>query len=281
MNSLLLSSWRLARDFPCGALLPAKKAKQLWGVLLLLLAVWTTGCSATEFAPSASSGQMILWPSAHDQISRHVLRVGTDVLNTNEASFQLDSLHYGLQLGGLQIATDSRYTNDPRHDFDYQEARLKLRLFESHQQRFAMALGALGRFTESSSQRERRIDSRTSSLLGVFTMELYPFVQGGGIRTNFYLDNRVSSLGLEFQINDTFKLVAEGEYFHARKHRLERAYEEERLEAIRLGRTEPQKPEIDYTNHRSGLEISNSAYYIQLLTGDELGGFVIQMGISF
>ncbi len=250
--------------------------------IILVLTFWggvlAGGCSSNaEFAPSGS--EVIKWPSANRQSTGKALSVGAEVVSAEDGSFRLKGVRYGLQKDIVQFVIEGRDT--PKHGFDYLETRLKLSLIESEEQRIAFALGILGRFTENSARGKERIDNRKSSLFLVTTAELYPFVSLGGVRTNLYLDNRVLSLGLEYQLSYAIKLLAEGDYLFARKKRLEDKQDEEVRESRRLGLPEPKKEPIDYRDARGGLEIANGAFYVQILVGDDADGVVIQTGGGF
>jgi hypothetical protein len=120
----------------------------------------------------------------------------------------------------------------------------------------SLALGVLGRYTDSD-EAEARIDEKTYSFMGIFTVELFPFDDWGGILLNAYLDNIFFTAGLKVQLLEQVKFIAELRYLHS--------------------------TDIDNRTHsKAGIEIEGEqVFYFQLVYDEATERAVIQLGTGF
>ncbi len=170
---------------------------------------------AFELEQGINAAGVIDYPTARNQPTTHTLHGTIELTDISEPELHFYNLRYGLQLGAFQLLADGNYALEPRREFDFLEVKAKLQILTLDEFRMQFAVGALGRFVENSEEREARIDDKTASLFGIYTVELFPFRDWGGFLVNFYLDNRVAVLGLKVQLYQSIQAVAEAEHLHS------------------------------------------------------------------
>lgn len=233
---------------------------RIWAprLMLAMLVLWLCSSSVwgRELEPGINAASVIDFPTALDQPVDHTLHASFDIFDFGEPDIRTDNLRYGYQWGNLQVVADFLFISDPEREFDHGVLRAKLRLLTLDDFLASLALGVLGRYTDSD-EAEARIDEKTYSFLGVFTVELFPFDDWGGILLNTYLDNLIFSVGLKVQLLEQVKFITEVRYLHS---------------------TDIE----DRTHSKTGIEIEGEqVFYFQLVYDDATERAVIQLGTGF
>lgn len=186
-----------------------------WPALLLAAALAAAPAAwAEELEPGVNAAGVIDFPTALDQPTPNTLHGTLDFIDLAAPDVRPVNARYGRQFGNLQLLADINWRTEPVREFDYGEAKAKLRVVSFEAQRTFIAIGALGRWTDQKSKDEARLDNKPYSLLGVLTTELYPFDQWGAFLLNFYVDNRFADLGLKVQLYQGIMFLTEVDYHH-------------------------------------------------------------------
>jgi len=235
----------------------------LAALLATLLATLATMASprpaqAFELVDGMYQSGIVFFPTALKQPVEHSFHVTSQVTDTVNPDMDLVNLRHGYQYGAFQLLTDLFYTVEPVREFNYAEMKGKLQILSLDEYRFYMAVGLLVRGVTDSAERKWRIDDRTSSFLGVMSVELFPFYDWGGVLTNLYLDNRYASLGMKIQIFEGIQGVFEMDRLHSS------AWVQEKNHA------------------RGGLSFEQlENFYLQMLYDDRGKHFFLQLGVGF
>ncbi|MBI3994112.1 MAG: hypothetical protein HY342_12630, partial [Candidatus Lambdaproteobacteria bacterium] len=148
------------------------------------------------------------------------------------------------------------FITEPEKEFDHAEVKAKLRLVTFDKVLSSVALGLLGRATDSE-EGDARIDDKPFSFFGIFTVELFPFGNWGGFLVNVYLDNRFLSTGLKVQLIDQLQFVGETAFLHSTDVK-------------------------ERTSYSAGVEIDGEQkFYFQVFYNDPADRVSIQLGTGF
>ena len=200
---------------------------------------------------------MIGFPTALDQELTHVFHASLAFLDVEEPDVAFTNLRYGFQLGNFQLLTDVNATAEPDKEFEFAEMRAKLRVLPLDSISTNIAIGYLGRLTDSDEAKERLAD-RSASLFAILTSELVLFDDLDGVLFNLYLDNLYGSLGLKVPVFQFIKVIVELNYQH----------EPENLD--------------DRGSIKAGIESEGEQnFYFQLYYSDLTEHFIIQIGSGF
>jgi hypothetical protein len=183
-------------------------------ILLAAALAATPAARAEELEPGMNTAGVIDFPTALDQKTPNVLHGSLELTDISAPVVLPVNARYGRQFGNLQLLADIKWRTEPVREFDYGEAKAKLRVVSLEAQRTYFAIGALGRWTDQKSKDETSLDNKPYSLLGVVTTELYPFDEWGAFLLNFYVDNRFADAGLKVQLYEGIKFVTELDYHH-------------------------------------------------------------------
>jgi hypothetical protein len=199
---------------------------------------------------------VIAFPTALDQRQDHTFAATLALFDVGEPDIRAQNLRYGFQWGNAQFIADADFLTEPEKEFDHGEVKAKLRLMTFDKFLSSVALGLLGRVTDSE-EGDARIDEKPYSFFGIFTVELFPFQDWGGFLLNVYLDNRILSTGLKVQIIDQLQFVAESAYLHSTDVK-------------------------ERTSYSAGIEVDGEQnFYFQLFYNDPAGRVSIQLGTGF
>ena len=180
----------------------------------LLAALCPRALPAAELQPGLNTAGMIAFPTALDQPLDHSIAATLAVFDVGEPDIRAQNVRYGFQWGNAQLLADANFSTEPKKEFDHAEVKAKLRLVTFDKFASSVALGLLGRITDSKAG-DARIDEKPFSFFGIFTVELFPFHNWGGFLVNVYLDNRFLSTGLKVQLIDQLQFVGETAYLHS------------------------------------------------------------------
>lgn len=256
------------------------KRTALMGAVMVVLAAFFPGAGlAFELEQGLYAAGIIKYPTALNQPTTHTFHGSLEIADLGEPDLNPYNFRYGLQLGAFQLLTDLHYALEPKKEFDFGEVRGKLQVISLDEFRFSMAFGFLGRFVQDSDERLQRIEDKTTSLLGIASIELFPFQQWGGILFNFYLDNRVFVAGLKAQLYQSIQLVVEGDYKHATISDQEAAEATRNNPGAAAAIQDATQRENHYT---AGVSFEGDQnLYFQLLYTDQGERVLIQIGTGF
>jgi len=183
-------------------------------LLVATLIAIVPSARAEELEPGFNTAGVIDYPTALDQRTPNVLHGSLGLIDLAAPDVRPVNLRYGRQFANLQLLADIYWRTEPVREFDYAEAKAKLRVVSLEAQRTYIAIGAAGRWTDQRGKDETHLDNKPYSLLGVLTSELYPFDEWGAFLVNVYLDNRFADAGLKVQLYQNIKFVTELDYHH-------------------------------------------------------------------
>ena len=211
---------------------------------------------AVDPSASINAAGVVAFPTAHNQTNDHMIHLSLDVVDIGEPDLRGENLRYGYQWGDLQLLLDIHAFTRPKSDFDFAQLRAKLRVLPLDEIRTTLALGLLGRYTDSDAG-QARIDDRNASLFAVVTNQFY-LLGSLATMTNLYLDNLFANFGLKMEVYQFIMLVAESDYYHSM----------------------PDLP--DRSHNRVGIEIDGEQnFYFQLLYEDTNEHALVQFGTGF
>lgn len=228
-----------------------------WPLLAAGLLLVCIVASAQEARSGVNDAGVIEFPTALDQELTHVFHGSLTFLDIEEPDLAFTNLRYGFQLGNFQLLTDLNARAEPDKEFDFAEIRAKLRVLPLDSISTNIAVGFMGRLTDSDAVKKRLAD-RSASLFVILTSELFLFDDLDGVLFNFYLDNLNGSLGLKVPVFQFIKAIAELNYLHG----------PENLD--------------DRGSFKAGIESEGEQnFYFQLYYADLTEHFVIQIGSGF
>ena len=234
-----------------------KKEVLRWPLLAAGLLLFCTAVSAQEVTSGVNAAGVIEFPTALDQELTHVFHGSLAFLDVEEPDVAFTNFRYGFQLGNFQLLTDVNARAEPDKEFDFAEIRAKLRVLPLDSISTNIAIGFMGRLTDSDAVKKRLAD-RSASLFAILTSELFLFDDLDGILFNFYLDNLNGSLGLKVPVFQFIKAIVELNYLHG----------PENLD--------------DRGSIKAGIESEGEQnFYFQLYYSDLTEHFIIQIGSGF
>ena len=228
-----------------------------WPLLAAGLLLVCIVASAQEVRSGVNSAGVIEFPTDLDQELTHVFHGSLTFLDVEEPDLAFTNLRYGFQLGNFQLLTDLNARAEPDKEFDFGEIRAKLRVLPLDSISTNIAVGFMGRFTDSDAVKKRLAD-RSASLFVILTSELFLFDDLDGVLLNFYLDNLNGNLGVKVPVFQFIKVIAELDYLHG----------PENLD--------------DRGSFKAGIEGEGEQnFYFQLYYSDLTEHFVFQIGSGF